>query len=439
LVAQTVLAVIPGGGVLLRRDAFVAGFVAPRALPWAAGHPPDPGDAEVYRQCLAAWRAAGLLGSDDGECTAGVPDRSLPVRARALAGSYPVLVVAVSAGCGFCQQLAADLAANATRLARLHGTVLFTGPDGTAVHGVPLTPEAREALTGLGPDLAASGTPTGLLITPDTEVRLVSGYLEVTRELTVMSGADPDMVVCEQPSSCAVTIGAAPVDTMTAVAAGPRLVGVAARGPDAAELAAALPAPASGQGTYLPVTVLAERPLELFLLYRGGGLAARARTASQALDLLRQITAGFAPPPPGQFAVQCGAVISPGGQALLYPPSWITTLVKNSTRLTRAGWLISPAPLARLRPAGSDGIQLITPAGPAAVTGILAAHPGRHQPGPRTRARLHCQVINWIARPATEDAITTWAQLSGALPIHLGDQEQALAYLTASRPAPAPG
>ncbi|HEV3294235.1 MAG TPA: hypothetical protein VG123_35070, partial [Streptosporangiaceae bacterium] len=303
MAAQTVLAVIPGGGVLLRRDVFVAGFVAPRALPWAAGHPPGPADAEVYRQCVAAWRAAGLLDSDDGEGAAGPPDSPLLARARALAGPYPVLVVAMEPGCGFCQQLAADLAANTTRLARLSGTLLLTGPDGTAVHGVPLTSKAREGLAGLGPDLAASGTPTGLVITPGAQARPVAGYLEVTQALTAMSGTDPGAVVCEQPSSCAVTINAAPVDTLTAAAAGPLLAGVAARGPDAAGLAAALPAPVSGQGTYLPVAVLAERPRELFLLYRGGGLAARARTASQALDLLRQITSGFAPPPPGQFAV----------------------------------------------------------------------------------------------------------------------------------------
>jgi hypothetical protein len=439
LVAQTVLTVTPGGGVLLRRDVFVAGFVAPRALPWAAGHPPDPGDAEVYRQCVAAWRAAGLLGNDDGEGAAGPPDSPLLARARALAGSYPVLAAAMAPGCGFCQQLAADLAANMTRLDRLHGTLLLTGPDGTTVHGAPLIQKAREALTELGPDLAASGTPTGLLITPDAQARPVTGYLEVTQALTAMSGTDPGLVVCELPSSCAVTINAAPVDTLTAAAAGPRLAGVAARGPEAAELAAALPAPASGQGTYLPVTVLAERPRELFLLYRGGGLAARARTASQALDLLREITAGFAPPPPGQFAVLCGAVISSAGQALLYPPNWTTSLVKNASRLTRAGWQVSPAPLARLRPAGQDGIELITPAGPASVTGILAARPGRHQTGPHTRARLHSQVINWIARPATEDAITTWARLSGILPIHLGDQDQALAYLTTPRRVPAAG
>jgi len=420
--------------VLLRQDVFVAGFVAPRALPWAAGQPPDPGDAEVYRQCMAAWRAAGLLGSDDGQGAAPEPgsarDSPLLARARALAGPHPVLAVAVSPGCGFCQQLAADLAANTARLATLPGTLLLTGPDGTTVRGVPLTPAARQELTGLGPDLAASGTPAGLLISPGAQVRPVTGYLEVTEALTAMSGTDPALVVCEQPSSCAVTINAAPVATLTAAAAGPRLIGVAARGPDAAELAAALPAPASGQGTYLPVTVLAERPRELFLLYRGGGLAARARTASQALDLLRQITAGFAPPPPGQFAVSCGAVIGPAGQALLYPPSWTTTLVKNATRLARTGWQISPAPLARIRPAASDHAELITPDGPAAITGILATRTARHQPGPTARARLHSQVINWIARPASQEAISTWARLSGALPIHLGDQDQALAYLT---------
>ncbi|MDH6705689.1 hypothetical protein P3T27_002411 [Kitasatospora sp. MAA19] len=122
-----------------------------------------------------------------------------------------------------------------------------------------------------------------------------------------------------------------------------------------------------------------------------------------------------------------------GEQAVLFPRAWMSDLVKRARQLERAGWRLRPEPYTVLRPApGTGALHLADPdrsgrPGPA-VTAVLTQAP---QAGaPPTRAWLLASIVNWIARPATADAVHALAAALRPLPVHTGTWQDALAHLT---------
>ncbi|PNE32750.1 hypothetical protein AF335_14420 [Streptomyces eurocidicus] len=270
------------------------------------------------------------------------------------------------------------------------------------------------------------GTPTAVRLDPHAEPLLLRGFDQVTAALVELSGATPGHVVCEAPSSCSARVAAAPVNALVTAWSGNRAVGIAARGGEAAAVAARCAEPAPEKGTYTPVTLTLERPEQLFLLYRGGELAARVRTAQQAYETLGNIVAGFAAPPapvPGTATLLCGAVVhEEDARVLLFPRHWMTHLVTHSSRLGRAGWHVRPDPFTHLGP----GFLL---AGSVPVSGVLTDRTEDLGPGLDARGRLLARTVNWAARPTTPEAVHHLTRLLDALPFHIGTQDEALAFL----------
>ena len=442
------------GKALFHRDLPAGAFVSPAAGNWLAGQPVPERYRDRYQQCVRAWRSAGLIEPPSGPDASPDPvmigpDRTVLERAAAFAVSGPVVVISVSAECGFCSQLRADLAANAAVLWRRGIAVVLAdtrgcGEDGWSgsVAGAWLDPAARAWLTGLGPALAGPGTPTALVLVPGACPRVVTGYDQVTAEFVLLSGAGREQVIAELPTSCSANVTAAPVDALLVARTGDgRLAGIAVRGLAAREaVAAALAAggaEADGQAGYVPVTVTVERPQGLFLLFRGGELVARSRTADELAHVLYQVLAGFTQPGPGQVSLLCGAVVHQDGHAALFPRSWMSGLVKRATRLERAGWQIRPEPTAFLQPPsraprqGIVGQPLLTWPAPPGTEPPLApvqdvwTEPLPGPPGRYDRGRLLAQVVNWIARPADAGAIRAAVALIGQLTVRTGTWEQA--------------
>ncbi|MCC3767798.1 hypothetical protein [Streptomyces sp. UNOC14_S4] len=412
-------------GMFLRCDVPAAAFLAPRALDWARGASVPVGQEEAYARCLTSWRAAGLALPDGGPGAG----PAVPAWLRYVGVPHPVLVVAMAADCTFCRQLRADLAANHAAVRRLPASVLLVDGDTVTALGKPLESRLFAELPRAGADIRPFGTPSAVRLRPYAEPVLLRGFDQVTAALVEAGGLPPGRVVSEAPSSCSAGVAAAPVDALITARAGGRLIGVAARGEEAAAVAARCARAAEGDA-YVPVTLLVERPERLFLLYRGGELAARLRTERQAYEVLQRLVTGFAGQGSGSGSgpavLLCGAVVHEDGRALLFPRHWMTHLVTHGSRLARAGWHVRPDPFVRLRP-GPSG-PLLADAVP--VTGVLAERARGLGPGPHARERLLTHAVNWAARPTAPGAVRQLVGLVGVLPFHIGTRDEALAFLT---------
>ncbi|WP_370417101.1 thioredoxin family protein [Streptomyces sp. QH1-20] len=357
--------------------------------------------------------------------------------------SRPVLVVASSPDCGYCRQLRSDLDANRQTLTLSGASVLLLGEGSPLTWGAALEPAQAEELTATYARLGRRGTPSAVRLSPGGGAhRAVRGFEAVTAALIELSGSEPGRVVCEVPTSCSAGVNGAPVDALVIAPAGGRAVGIAARGEGAVRMATLVaegtPATNTVRG-YAPVTLLVERPRNLWLVFRGGELVARSRSADEALDALRRIVAGFEPPGAHQVRLMCGALVrSEGGRALLFPRNWMSYLVARNASLARAGWRLDPDPFACLEP-GPDGAALLSHSSRTAglpprtrVAGVLTPRPTALTPGPGTRARLLTQIVNWAVRPVAPHHVRTLCAWVADLPLHLGTPEEALAFLTRS-------
>ncbi|MBB4888001.1 hypothetical protein FHS38_004069 [Streptomyces netropsis] len=356
-----------------------------------------------------------------------------------MSASHPVLVVASSPDCGYCRQLQTDLAANRQTLTHRGASVLVVGEGSPTVWGAALEPAQVEELTVTYANPGRLGTPSAVRLSPGGAHRVVRGFEAVTAALVELCGSQPGRVVCEVPTSCSVGVNGTPVDALVIAQADGRAVGIAARGEGAVRVATLA---ASGTGTnavrgYVPVTLLVERPRNLWLVFRGGELVARSRSANETLDTLRRIVAGFEPPGAQQVRLMCGALVQgEGGRALLFPRNWMSYLVERNSSLARAGWRLCPDPFARLEP-GPDGAPLLSHPSRASgspqrtpVVGVLAPRPTVPMPGRPIRARLLTQIVNWVVRPVSPEHVRAVCASVADLPVHLGTQEEALAFLT---------
>ncbi|BAU81413.1 hypothetical protein SLA_0458 [Streptomyces laurentii] len=441
-----VVAELGSSAVLLNTGSPAAAYVSPTALGWLQGQPPAPEHHDQHAHCLTQWRSAGLVSSGHASTAPTGPSGSGALEAQA-AGlttlpGHPVLVVAMSDACGFCGQLTADLAANASCLARLNASVLLVDPTGTRLLGRSLYTPAYPGLTRLGQDAARQGTPTAVLLSPGRPPEVRTGFAEVSHALIALSGADPHATVVEAPTSCSVNVAAAPVDAVLTARVGGTRLGIAVRGPEARRIAEEATGAVPEDG-YTPVTLTLERPETLHLLFRGGELLARARTPEALRQVLDSVLAGYAryaTAERGEIPLLCGAAVREGGDAVLFPRGWMSDLVKHARQLDRAGWRLRPEPYTLLRTApdtatlhlpGPDGTGRPGPA----VTAVLTQAP---ETGPApTRPRLLASIVNWIARPATTDAVHTLAAALRPVPVLAGTWQEAVTHLKRSDQADA--
>jgi hypothetical protein len=429
LLPGVVVAELGSAGVVLDTGRPAAAFLSPTALGWLRGRPPAAEHRDQHESCFSQWRAAGFVSRGDEPGAPTAPDDLAAAAADCAAlVPHPVLVVAMAADCGFCTQLGADLAANAHGLSRLGASVLLVDATGDRLLGRPVPDPAHEPLTRLGRRAASRGTPTAVHLSPGRPPRIRTGFDEVSRALVALSGADVAATIVEAPTSCSVSVAAEPVDAvLTARVDGTRL-GIAVRGREARRIVEAATGGVLDDG-YTPVTLTVERPGTLHLLFRGGELLVRARTAEALHRALEAVLAGYARQAAarqGDIPLLCGAAVHDGGQAVLFPRSWMSDLVKRARQLERAGWRLRPEPYTTLL-AAPDALQLPGQPG-AAVTAVLTQPP---QTGAApTRAWLLASIVNWIARPADGDAVHALAAALRPLPVHTGSWEQAVAHLT---------
>jgi hypothetical protein len=437
VVLTSVGATRPVRGVLVRLDVPVAGFVNPVAWEWLTGDDAAAANfsAESRDACLAAWRQAGLIEND--EPATGGQDDLLAAAARITGLAVPVLAVGVAVSCSYCAQLEADLAANHAALRDGQCGVVVADRDTVRCTG-PVPASAVAVLADLARAAARRGTPTGVLLAPGHLPVAKSGYDQVTSALIGLAGRGRD-VVMEAPTSCSVNVmsGGAVV---TAVTAGGRLVGVGVRD-DAGRGLARFLAARSVPGIYVPLVLLVERPKSLFLIYRGGELIARVRTAEEVQGVLETILNGYAAaasPDEGGVPVLAGALLRDDAGVTLYPRSWQSSLVKQQSRLGRAGWRLSPDPFIML--SGSTAVihpqPAVSPpatwqACTAPVTEILLEPPP--DPGGRggSPAQLAAQVVNWVARPATASQVYKIADTVNHVPVRTSTCEQLITEITA--------
>ncbi|MEV5986771.1 hypothetical protein AB0L85_17385 [Streptomyces sp. NPDC052051] len=455
LMPGVVVAELGSSAVLLDTSSPTAAYLSPTALGWLQGRPPVAEHRDQHAHCFTQWRSAGLVASD-GTPNPLVGHDDLAVRAAECAtlGRHPVLVVAMSDACGFCTQLTADLAANSRCLTGLDASVLLVDADGTRQLGRPLAESTHQSLTRLGREAAPRGTPTAVLLAPGRPATILTGFAEVSHALITLSGADPRATTVEAPTSCSVKIAAQPVDAVLTArvsgtygtrdahgAHGTRL-GIAVRGHEARRIVEDVTGGVREDG-YTPVTLTVERPDTFYLLFRGGELLTRARTAAdlrQALDAVLTGYAHYGSVKPGEIPLLCGAAVRDDEHAVLFPRTWMSDLVKRSRQLERTGWRLRPEPYTVLRPASNTPtLHLPDPDRPGqpgpAVTAVLTQTP--ESGGPPTRPRLLASLVNWIARPAATDAVHTLAASLHHLPVHVGIWEEALAHLTGAADATA--
>ncbi|MFF4218372.1 hypothetical protein [Streptomyces nondiastaticus] len=443
LTPGTVLLDTGGDGVLLHCTVPVAAYVPPAAMNWAARGAAVPAEHEAaYARCLKAWRSAGLV--QDAEppnspLSRGDSPAGAAVRRAHLAVDRPVLVIVSSPGCGYCLHLRADLETNREALGRLDASVLLVGEGEPAVWGARLSPGGMEELAGVAADVAGPGTPSAVLLAPGDSPRSLHGFGAVTAALIGLGGGDPGRTVCEVPTSCSATVGAGPVDTLVTVHARGRAVGVAARGPEPVAVVADLVAEESAPGGdtgYVPVTLRVERPRNVWLIFRGGELVARSRSAEETLSLLRRIVAGFGPPEAHQFRLLCGALVHTDERVVLVPRNWLSCFVVRSSLLARSGWRPCSDPYVLLEAAPDSARPVLVHPSPAGiaqrtpVTGVLAQRPDRSRPAAHTRGRALAAIVNWLARPVSPQQLRAAYALVSALPVHLGTREEAMAFLT---------
>ncbi|MGW6901067.1 hypothetical protein ACWGF2_31400 [Streptomyces sp. NPDC054919] len=425
------------GGVLLDTARPVAAFIAPTAMAWLQGKEPAAEDHAAYRQCLKRWSAAGLIHVGNTQPALTPAPTRMRAQADDVAVPHRVLVVAMSSECGFCTQLSADLAANASVMTRLNTSVLLLEDVRDDLLGLPVPPQVRARLVALGRKTAHLGTPSGWLLSPGSPARFVVGFPEVSAELVQLSGGNAVTTVIEAPTSCSLKVAEAPVDALvTARVDGGRAVGVAVRGSnDILELVRSV----TGEGyqdVYTPVTLTVERPQSLYLLYRGGELLTRARTADALRHALAQVLTGYGVPNPSETTLLCAAAVHRAGRAALLPRNWLSDLVVHSTRLERAGWRLCPRPFTTLRLPPSGGRPVLT-GSPSdrergiPVNSILSQSAST---GSWTRAQLLAQIVNWVHRPAMPDSVCSLANTLQTLPVHVGTWRQALDHLLADSP-----
>lgn len=398
--------------MLLHTATSAGAFVSPAAVSWLRGGAPREEHRQDFARCRERWQQAGLTHRDSRG----------PARAVArIAVTRPVLVVAMSRSCGFCAQLTSDLAANTPVLG--DATIALVDGDRVLVHGVDLEPGLRAGLAGLTP--AEWGTPSGVLFTPTQAPRTVQGYDEVTHAVIEITGADPRTTVVETPTTCSVNVTAAPADALVAARAGDQVVGIAVRGEQA--LSAVTEAVGDRRSRqYAPITLTVERPRSLFLLYRGGSLVARARTAEDLCQSLVRVLDGYVPPEAGQVAVLCGAAVHRDQHAVLFPAAWMSEWTTRARVLGRSGWHIRPEPYSVLHAEGSGTPVLTLPSGGVRLTGALTDR----LPGPPSTSRLRARVVNWIARPTTPAAVHTLATMTRELPVRHTNWRDGLTQLT---------
>ncbi|MFG2111889.1 hypothetical protein ACGFRB_04500 [Streptomyces sp. NPDC048718] len=431
-----VVAELGSSAVLLNTSSPAAAYVSPTALGWLQGQPPAPEHHDQHAHCFTQWRSAGLVSSGNASTTTDEPG-SLEAQAAALAAlpGHPVLVVAMAEACGFCDQLGADLAANAAALARLDASVLLVDADGARLLGRSLYIPAYPGLIRLGQDAARRGTPTAVLLSRDRPAEVLTGFAEVSNALITLSGADPKATTVEAPTSCSVNVAAEPVDAVLTATVGKTRLGIAVRGPEARRIAEEATGAVAEEG-YTPVTLTLERPETFHLLFRGGELLARARTPEALREVLDAVLAGyarFAAPERDEIPVLCGAAVREGGGAVLFPRSWMSDLVKRARQLDQAGWRLRPEPYTLLRTAPDTAALHLPGAGGAgqpgpAVTAVLTQAP--EGGAPPSRPRLLASIVNWIARPAAADSVHTLAASLRQVPVLAGTWQEAVTHLT---------
>lgn len=444
-------------GVLVRLDAPVAAFVSPVVWQWLAGD--EAGTARLPAQsraaCLAAWRQAGLVGADS-SADAGGPNGSLAADGAEVSSvlNWPVLAVAVSAACGFCAQLEADLAANAEFLREAQFGVLLVGDGKLRSLGMMARLPARIAtgLARLAERAAQQGTPGGALSAPGRGPVWLSGYDQVTRALGELSGWDRDLVA-EAPTSCSVNVLRGGAVTAHPVTAGNPVIGIGLRGAAVQPLADYVASRSAGVGYASPV-LLVDRPQNLFLVFRGGELLARLRTVAEVERLLDTVLAGYATASTSTTGgagtpVLCGALLGErrqGGntEVVLFPRSWMTELVKQQTRLLHAGWAVCPDPFVPLVSAGTErGAGLwatLHPmsagsprAWPATTGRVCEIRLDPEQPvdgRSASTAELRAQAVNWAVRPATAWQVQALAAKIVDVPVRTCTWQQLIGELT---------
>jgi len=179
--------------------------------------------------------------------------------------------------------------------------------------------------------------------------------------------------------------------------------------------------------------LLVERLRNLFLVFRGGEMIARLRSVGDVEGLLDTILASYAATAqvPGCVPVLCGALVTGAGagEAIVFPRSWMSDLVRQQARLRLAGWVVCPDPFVLLASTGpADPARLCArvhplPAGtpgPWPVRTVLVREillNPEISAGKRAASatQLLAQLVNWIARPATADQVHALAAaLTGA-------------------------
>ena len=433
-------------GVLVRLDAPVAAFVSPVVWQWLTGN--EAGTSRLSAQsraaCLAAWRQAGLVDADSGDHAAS-SDGNLASDDAEVGDAldWPVLAVGVSAECSFCAQLEADLAANAAFLGAAQFGVLLVGDDRVRSFGLAAGLPARIAtgLVRLAERAAQRGTPGGALIAAGRGPVWLSGYDQVTRALGELSGWDRDLVA-EAPTSCSVNLLRGGGAAAHPVSAGNQVIGLGLRGAAVRPLADYIASRCAGVGYAAPV-LLVDRPQNLFLVFRGGEMLARLRMVADVERLLDTILAGYAAAASSTAdratatPVLCGALVGERrkgdatAEAVLFPRCWQTELVKQQSRLLRAGWAVCPDPFvplvgavtergaglwAAVHPVSAGSLQTWS-ATTARVCEILldpAQPAGGHV---ESTAELRAQAVNWVARPATAWQVEALASGLGGVPV----------------------
>ena len=445
-------------GVLVRLDAPVAAFVSPVVWRWLTGNESGRPLPEQSREaCLVAWRQAGLVDADSTTEAAG-SDGDLASDSVEASGAldWPVLAVGVSAECSFCAQLEADLAANAAFMGGARFGVQLVGGGRVRPLGLAagLSAPVEAGFARLAERAAQWGTPGGALIAPGRGPVWLSGYDQVTRALSELSGWERDVVV-EAPTSCSVTVLDGGGVAAHPVVAGSRVIGLGLRGGAASPLADYVASRSPGVG-YAPPVLLVDRPQNLFLVFRGGEMLARLSSASDVENLLDTVLAGYAAAArsiadrAAGTPVLCGAVMGErrGGdghaEVLLFPRPWLTELVKLQSRLLRAGWAVCPDPFVQLAGAGVDGgsglratvhpLSAESPRAWSATTarvGEILLDPGQPAAGdPESTAELRAQVVNWVARPAVAWQVLALASELSGVPVRASTCAQLIAELT---------
>ncbi|WP_416876188.1 hypothetical protein [Kitasatospora sp. SC0581] len=431
---DAVVAELGGGAVLLGTAHPAAAYLGPTALGWLRGRPPAPGHRDQHSRCLTQWHNAGLVTLPGTSAPTAPTDLQDTATTHAQGLPHPMLVIAMSATCGYCTQLSADIAANTNALDRLDTSVLLVDGENTRALGAPVPAPVRDELAHLARQAARRGTPTAVLLTPGRPAEVLSGFPDVSAALVALTGADPRATVIETPTSCSVNQATRPVDALLTVRPGGRRVGIAVRGDEAHRIVRETTG-ARPDDAYTPVTLTVERPDAFHLLFRGGELLTRARTPDALRRTLTDVLAAYAPAQPDELRLLCAAADHADGHAVLLPRNWMSDLVKNARRLEQHGWHVRPEPYTTLRTDPADGApHLVRPRhrGPAAlpVRALLAEAPGTG--GVPTRTQVLAHAVNWIARPTTPDAVHTLAASLRTLPVHVGTWQDALAHLAPS-------